>query len=514
MLLDQLQTEYRDRFIRLEYVWALKYSPTQARDAKGRWVLDKTGQPLTVYHGSVSPDVTGSKLNPNQPPVRPRSGPNGIYFTSNAQSAYNYIRMPGAGIKGPKGRVIPANIRMNNPLDITDAIKKGQKKGLSFGEAKRKALEDLTPDHDGVIFRGDDYNPDEYIVFSADQIGPVQSIAKKFVEILKYDPNQPRGKGGKWVKGVGTSSEPFVDEDGVMHVGDFVELYHGTSKQRANKILKEGFKIRAVAKQTMGGDSESNRNYIWFAKRSEAAKSYSEFHRYPTVVTVRLPKALYEKLKLHNSGPVSVWSPEVIPAKYIHIQKWDESKHPRDKEGQFAESGVPKEPGTTPIPPGKIRAYHYTEDMDAVEREGLDVTKAKGHTYGEPDAIWFSTEKPGDFKNYVEVFLDPEEVGIGRPSMVVKRNGEWRNAETPEEHQEVLDEYNKGNHNLMVFPKQIKPDRFVTTHRPWHYHYRYLTKDPEQVKAIVAGEYDWGLDNPEYAPAIRAIKAHYGKGKK
>jgi RNA:NAD 2'-phosphotransferase (TPT1/KptA family) len=145
---------------------------------------------------------------------------------------------------------------------------------------------------------------------------------------LKFDPAQPRDEHGRW-----------VDAEGVTHVGEFVELYHGTSRRRANKILKEGFRIRAVAKQTMGGDPEGHRDYIWLAKRMASAKSYSEMHAQPAVVTVRLPRLLYEGLK-RNSGPDSVWSREPIPAKFVTVTKWDESEHPRDRAGKFTESSA------------------------------------------------------------------------------------------------------------------------------------------------------------------------------
>ena len=203
-----------------------------------------------------------------------------------------------------------------------------------------------------------------------------------------------------------------------------------------------------------------------------------------------------------------------IPVRLQSVAKFDEAKHPRDKEGQFTESGVPPEPGTTPIPPGKVRAYHYTDNLDAVEKEGLSVGKARGNTYGEPNVIWFSTEKPGDFKDYVEVFLDPEEIGIGAPQMVVKRPEGWKNAETPEEKQEALDEYNKGNHNLTALIREVPPERFVTVHRPWYDHYRYLVNDARAGAAALAGEYDWALaEDNEYAPAIRLFKAKHAKKK-
>jgi RNA:NAD 2'-phosphotransferase (TPT1/KptA family) len=109
----------------------------------------------------------------------------------------------------------------------------------------------------------------------------------------------------------------FTDADGVTHVGDTVELYHGTSARRASKIRKEGLRVRAVRKATMGGDPESSRNYVWLAKQRGAAQSYADLHANPTVLAVRLPVHVYDQLKRLNSGPVSVWSPEDIPSHYV-----------------------------------------------------------------------------------------------------------------------------------------------------------------------------------------------------
>ena len=64
---------------------------------------------------------------------------------------------------------------------------------------------------------------------------------------------------------------------------------------------------------------------------------------------------------------------------------------------------VPKEPGTVPIPPNYVRLYHYTyTNPDDLRKDGLLLSKAKGHTYGEPDFVWSSTAKPERHKTYVE----------------------------------------------------------------------------------------------------------------
>jgi hypothetical protein len=133
-------------------------------------ILHADGQPVVFHHGSTSRDINVADLDPGREGVRPRSGAAGLSFTTDPRAASGYTRPPKAGIKTPAGRVLAAHLSMRNPLDITDAIKRGQKKGLSFGDAKREALKALTPEHDGVIFRGDRVNHDEYQVFSREQV--------------------------------------------------------------------------------------------------------------------------------------------------------------------------------------------------------------------------------------------------------------------------------------------------------------------------------------------------------
>jgi hypothetical protein len=133
-------------------------------------VKGKTGEPLVLYHGSVSREVTAETLDPTQPHVRPTSGPPGIYLTPDARAAAGYMRPRGAGIKTPPGKLIAAHAEIKNPLNITKDIKAGQKKGMTFSEAKQAALAKLTKEHDGVIFEGNAYNAPEYVVFSNKQL--------------------------------------------------------------------------------------------------------------------------------------------------------------------------------------------------------------------------------------------------------------------------------------------------------------------------------------------------------
>lgn len=196
--------------------------------------------------------------------------------------------------------------------------------------------------------------------------------------------------------------------------------------------------------------------------------------------------------------------------------------------GQFCSTGVPVAPGTTPVPKGMIRAYHYTnageEALASILQHGLSTAHARGSTYGEPNVIWFSTTKPGDFKHYVEVLLTPEELrgGVGGPTMSVQRPEGWKAAETPEERQEVLDRFNEEGSNFAVGVATIPPERIVTHSAPWMaiYHQVVTPSNPalkpiydEKIRKIVAGELDAMVkaDPEKYGKVFAAIKAKFGR---
>jgi len=143
-------------------------------EAFKRWfgnskVVDENGEPLVVYHGSLNKGVT--EFDTARVTTRtPKGDVAGTYFTADQRAASGYTRPPGATIKSPRGDIVPAYLKIENPLNTTAAIKKYRKQGMSFGDAKRKALEALTPENDGIIFNGDGANPSEYVVFKPSQI--------------------------------------------------------------------------------------------------------------------------------------------------------------------------------------------------------------------------------------------------------------------------------------------------------------------------------------------------------
>ncbi len=167
-------------------------------------------------------------------------------------------------------------------------------------------------------------------------------------------------------------------------------------------------------------------------------------------------------------------------------------------------SMVPPEPGTTPLPPGHVRLFHYInirdgDQEDAVLRNvmtnGLDISKARGHIYQEPDAVWASTQVPGNHKIFVEFFVPIGDArwGIGRPKD--QKDADW---------------LHKTGANV-TFQDSIRPDEIVAVHLPWHRTYRYLVEN-NMVPEVLAGEYDYLLDKPDSdeARAIMHIKQNAG----
>lgn len=141
-------------------------------------VVDEAGAPIVVYHGG---EAGIEAFDTSRVTQRGRGDQAGTYFTADRVAAGGY-----AARSGRSRAVYSAYLSLQNPLDITDAIAEGQREGLSFGDAKRRALEVLDRDvHDGIVFRGDRLNPAEYVAFNPEQIKSVDNRGT-------FDPNDPR----------------------------------------------------------------------------------------------------------------------------------------------------------------------------------------------------------------------------------------------------------------------------------------------------------------------------------
>ena len=139
-------------------------------------IVDESGAPMVVYHGSTEQGIRA--FDTSRVTERGKGDQAGTYFTGDATAAQGYTR-PRIGqprVAGQRGSVTAAYLNMRNPLNTTAAIAANRKSGMSFGDAKRAALEELDRTvHDGIVFDGDDMNPSEYVVFDPTQIKSVNN---------------------------------------------------------------------------------------------------------------------------------------------------------------------------------------------------------------------------------------------------------------------------------------------------------------------------------------------------
>jgi hypothetical protein len=163
-----------------------------------------------------------------------------------------------------------------------------------------------------------------------------------------------------------------------------------------------------------------------------------------------------------------------------------------------ATAEVPPEPGTIPIPSNHFRLYTYTkfagfgddqnhEAANSLREVGLDIGMAKGHTYGEPDAVWASTAMPHHGKVFAEFSVADDDP---RFSYGMRPDPGWK------------------DRNIDVsFKDSIRPDEILAVHEPWHWRYRYLMENDDLVEQARKGELDDLLDEQEYGPAVQKAKA-------
>ena len=174
--------------------------------------------------------------------------------------------------------------------------------------------------------------------------------------------------------------------------------------------------------------------------------------------------------------------------------------HNINKDDRWAiDAQVSNAPGSTPIPPNHVRLYHYTKVQDSSDKSrhiaaemlrenGLDIGKARGTTYGEPNAVWASTELPFNKKVFAEfsIAMNDRRWGIGKPSPT----------DTPQQYE--------SRHGDCYFQDSILPDEIIAVHEPWHTHYRYIL-DNKLEEGVKAGKYNYLLGKPYYGPAVLKI---------
>jgi len=131
---------------------------------------------------------------------------------------------------------------------------------------------------------------------------------------------------------------------------------------------------------------------------------------------------------------------------------------------------LPPEPDTTPIPEGHVRLYHQTskENLGSIKRNGLQLSRARG--IEGPRGIYADEQgfygAPGGQMPTVEFSVPKER--WDRPFVRV---------------------------DSMLDQGRVAPENIIAVHYPWHAHARYAENDPEIVKATLAGEHDFLLND-------------------
>lgn len=225
-----------------------KYSDDQPRDEQGRWsgtgtarqtdspqfktwfegskVVDATGAPLVVYHG------TKKDFSEFDPKARKRTrggrelkGVGAMFFTDNPQVSDAYAGVA-TSYKGDKwswpandfegGRIMPVYLALKNPLVIESA-------GAIYHQVEQQIKQAKRDGHDGVIIREvydtpgaagslSAYKHTSYVVFSPSQIKSATGnrgsfdpretdITKAEEPVAKYSDDQARDERGRWTDG-------------------------------------------------------------------------------------------------------------------------------------------------------------------------------------------------------------------------------------------------------------------------------------------------------------------------
>src|SRR6516164_279929 len=152
-----------------------------------------------------------------------------------------------------------------------------------------------------------------------------------------------------------------------------------------------------------------------------------------------------------------------------------------DEVGRHRED-LPPEPGTSPVPSGHVRLFHYTdpENLPSIRREGLKRSKAHGATYGEPSMVWATAGVPKDIvKPNVEFHADPayhKELDIGEY---------YGQGGTLQQHIEHLEQARSN----VTMRGDVPPSRILAIHEPWQSHVRYIERDPRTLADYTTGDF-------------------------
>jgi hypothetical protein len=169
----------------LDSMFSLRGEGVTQTPAFKRWfgsskVVDENGRPLVVYHGTRQ-DIESFDL---EAAARESGEPDVAFFLSNSSDLASDYAVPFPGAEG--GNVIPAYVKMNNPLYVEQPT-------WGYRSENAELIEQAKADgHDGIIFTFTEENPvgdaplREYVVFNPEQIK--SAIGNRGT----FDPTDPR----------------------------------------------------------------------------------------------------------------------------------------------------------------------------------------------------------------------------------------------------------------------------------------------------------------------------------
>lgn len=142
---------------------------------------------------------------------------------------------------------------------------------------------------------------------------------------------------------------------------------------------------------------------------------------------------------------------------------------------------VPAPLGTTPIPAGMERRFHYThpDNIESIKQHGLSPKFSNSYKYGDPKAIWSEGERfkksyEDISKPVVEFYDDPEN---------------WK--------------------GLPYSFTDVPAEHIIAIHLNWHKAYRYIKEHNIPIEDVEAVS-----DEPDYKLCYDALKAEGYKGGK
>lgn len=198
-------------------------SPEYTKALEGTKVVDESGSPIKVFHGTPMKGV--KELDP----AAAMEVRGATWFSDNMDVAeqYRYVREYGEIVGEEAGDLIEANLVLRNPLEVDYKGKVGD--AISLGQLVKKAKD---RGHDGLIVRNVDDTVDgsgelgtSYAVFSKEQVVQLPKRETLYQSAAGGQPNLPlpqppqlSPQGGK------PPQRPFNIEN--MSTADDVRSYH------------------------------------------------------------------------------------------------------------------------------------------------------------------------------------------------------------------------------------------------------------------------------------------------